>query len=118
MLVGAVLGLLASVFTWVLAQTLLQSLSQYGEKLEAVVGLVAIGVLLLITNWFFHRVYWSEWIGRFHRQRRKLLAKEQAGFWSAQASGCWCSGSPASTARASRPCSSCSRSSCRPARRP
>ena len=33
--------------TWVLAQTLLQSLDQYGEKLEAVVGLVAIGVLLL-----------------------------------------------------------------------
>jgi high-affinity iron transporter len=52
-----------------------------------VVGLIAIGVLLLITNWFFHRVYWSEWIGRFHRQRRKLLAKEQAGFWSAQALG-------------------------------
>ena len=86
-LVGAALGLLVSIFTWVLAQTLLDSLSQYGEKLEAVVGLVAIGVLLLITNWFFHRVYWSEWIGRFHRQRRKLLAKEQAGFWSAQALG-------------------------------
>ena len=86
-LVGAMLGLVASIFTWVLAQTLLESLSQYGEKLEAVVGLIAIGVLLLITNWFFHRVYWSEWIGRFHRQRRKLLAKEQAGFWSAQALG-------------------------------
>ena len=86
-MVGAVLGLIASVFTWVLAQTLLQSLSRYGEKLEAVVGLIAIGVLLLITNWFFHRVYWSEWIGRFHRQRRKLMAKEQAGFWSAQALG-------------------------------
>ena len=86
-LVGAVLGLIASLFTWVLAQTILESLSQYGEKLEAVVGLIAIGVLLLITNWFFHRVYWSEWIGRFHRQRRKLLAKEKAGFWSAQAAG-------------------------------
>ena len=87
-LVGAALGLLASVFTWVLAQTLLQSLSQYGEKLEAVVGLIAIGVLLLITNWFFHRVYWSEWIGRFHRQRRKLMDNEaRVGFWSAQAVG-------------------------------
>jgi len=86
-LIGAALGLVASLFTWVLAQTLLESLSQYGEKLEAVVGLVAIGVLLLITNWFFHRVYWSEWIGRFHRQRRKLLAKEKVGFWSAQAAG-------------------------------
>ena len=86
-LIGASLGLLASVFTWVLAQTLLQSLSRYGEKLEAVVGLIAIGVLLLITNWFFHRVYWSEWIGRFHRQRRKLVGQETVGFWSAQAFG-------------------------------
>src|SRR5215218_3563763 len=83
-LVGAALGLLASVITWVLAQTLLQSLDQYGEKLEAVVGLVAIGVLLLITNWFFHKVYWSEWIGKFHRQRRTLMAQEKAGFFSAQ----------------------------------
>jgi high-affinity iron transporter len=53
-----------------------------------VVGLVAIGVLLLITNWFFHRVYWSEWIGRFHRQRRKLMDNDaRVGFWSAQAIG-------------------------------
>jgi high-affinity iron transporter len=34
-LAGAGLGLLVSVLTWVLAQTLLTSLEQYGEKLEA-----------------------------------------------------------------------------------
>ena len=73
--------------TWVLAQTLLTSLEQYGEKLEAVVGLIAIGVLLLIMNWFFHKVYWSEWIGRFHRRRRELMKDEQAGFFSAQVLG-------------------------------
>ena len=83
-LIGAVGGLLASVITWVLAQTLLRSLDQYGEKLEAVVGLIAIGVLLLITNWFFHKVYWSEWIGKFHRRRRSLMAAEKTGFFSAQ----------------------------------
>ena len=54
-LIGAGLGLLVTMLTWVLAQTLLGSLEQYGEKLEAVVGLVAIAVLLLITNWFFHQ---------------------------------------------------------------
>jgi high-affinity iron transporter len=83
-LLGAAGGLLASVLTWALAQTLLESLERYGEKLEAVVGLIAIGVLLLITNWFFHRVYWSEWIGKFHRRRRRL---EAAGFVSAQVIG-------------------------------
>jgi high-affinity iron transporter len=86
-LIGAAGGLLVSVVTWVLAQTLLRSLQHYGEKLEAVVGLVAIGVLLLVMNWFFHRVYWSEWIARFHRQRRKLLEDPRTGFFSAQILG-------------------------------
>ena len=86
-LIGAALGLVVTMITWVLAQTLLGSLEQYGEKLEAVVGLIAIAVLLLIMNWFFHRVYWSEWIGRFHRKRRELMADEKAGFFSAQVLG-------------------------------
>ena len=86
-MVGAALGLLVTMITWVLAQTLLQSLDRYGEKLEAVVGLVAIAVLLLIMNWFFHRVYWSEWIGRFHRKRRQLTSEESAGLFSAQVLG-------------------------------
>jgi high-affinity iron transporter len=86
-LVGAALGLVVSIITWVLAQTLLRSLDQYGEKLEAVTGLVAIGVLLLITNWFFHRVYWSEWIGRFHRRRKQLEKLDKVGFISAQVVG-------------------------------
>ena len=47
--------------------------SRYGEKLEAIVGLVAIAVLLLVLNWFFHRVYWTEWIAG-HRKRGKALA--------------------------------------------
>lgn len=88
-LLGAALGLVVSVVTWVLAQTVMRSLEQYGEKLEAIVGLIAIGVLLLITNWFFHRVYWSEWIGKFHRRRRQLERLDGFGvsFISAQAVG-------------------------------
>jgi high-affinity iron transporter len=84
---GALAGLVVSLFTWVLAQTILKSLERYGEKLEAVVGLVAIGVLLLITNWFFHKVYWSEWIAKFHRQRKRYEKLEKTGFISAQALG-------------------------------
>jgi len=69
---GALLALPASMLMFVLALLLLDSLSQYGEKLEAVVGVVAIGVLLLVMNWFFHRVYWTEWI-KGHRDRGKAL---------------------------------------------
>lgn len=86
-LIGAGLGLFASLITWVLAQTILTSLDQYGEKLEAVVGIIAIAVLLLITNWFFHKVYWSEWIGKFHRQRKRLERFDSIGFLSAQVIG-------------------------------
>ena len=51
------------------------------------VGLVAIAVLLLVTNWFFHNVYWSEWIGRFHRRRKVLEDVDRTGFFSAQVLG-------------------------------
>ena len=69
---GALLALPASMVMFLLALLLLDSLSQYGEKLEAVVGVVAIAVLLLVMNWFFHRVYWTEWI-KGHRDRGKAL---------------------------------------------
>jgi high-affinity iron transporter len=84
---GAGLGLLASVATWGLAEGLVGALNQSGEKLEAVTGLLAIAVLLLVTNWFFHRVYWSEWIGRFHRRRKRLETIDRTGFLSGQAIG-------------------------------
>ena len=75
---GAMLAVPASIALFFGAVLLLDSLSQYGEKLEAIVGLVAIGVLLLVLNWFFHRVYWTEWI-KGHRQRSKELIAEGAG---------------------------------------
>ncbi len=75
---GALLALPASAVLFVISVLLLDSLSQYGEKLEAIVGLVAIGVLLLVLNWFFHKVYWTEWIAG-HRKRSKALAGAAAG---------------------------------------
>jgi high-affinity iron transporter len=72
---GALLALPASVLLWFIAQLVLDEFSQYGEKLEAVVGLIAIAVLLLVLNWFFHRVYWTEWIAG-HRQRGKALTAD------------------------------------------
>jgi high-affinity iron transporter len=86
-MVGALLGLVASILTWLIASTLIESLATSGERLEAITGIVAIAVLLLVTNWFFHRVYWSEWIGRFHRRRKALEKIDRTGFLSAQAVG-------------------------------
>ncbi|MBL8080223.1 MAG: FTR1 family protein [Anaerolineales bacterium] len=80
MWVGVGLALAATAFTWMLAHELLRSLARYGEKLEAVVSLVAIAILLLIMNWFFHNTYWTGWIANFHSQKRRLLSKE-TGLW-------------------------------------
>lgn len=72
---GAAFAFGAAVVTWFLVQLLLDAASPLGPRLEAITGFIAIAVLLLVLNWFVHKVYWSEWIGRHHRQRRKLLAK-------------------------------------------
>jgi high-affinity iron transporter len=76
---GAVIAFGAAVVTWFLVQALLGAASSLGPRLEAITGFIAIVVLLIVLNWFVHKVYWSEWIGRHHRQRRKLLARTGIG---------------------------------------
>lgn len=73
---GVVFAILTTVLTWVLAHEVLQSLARYGEKLEAVVSVIAIIVLLLIMNWFFHNTYWTTWIASFHAKKKRLLSGE------------------------------------------
>jgi high-affinity iron transporter len=84
LLLGALAALPASALTWVVAQTLLSSLSRYGEKLEAVVSLIAIGVLLLILNWFYHRVYWNEHLAGLHSRKQRILRSPATGIVGAQ----------------------------------
>jgi high-affinity iron transporter len=86
-LLGALAGLGATALTWVIAQMILHLLSDGGLELQAVTGLIAIAVLLLVTNWFFHRVYWSQWISRFNRRRKALERWDRLGFVSGQALG-------------------------------
>ncbi len=79
MVAGVVLALLATVATWWIAQQVLTTFSRYGERLEAVVSLIAIGVLLLITNWFFHQVYWTDHLAGFHARKKALMGGVAAG---------------------------------------
>jgi high-affinity iron transporter len=76
---GAGVAFLAAVGTWFIAQALLEVASPLGARLEAITGFLAIVVLLIVMNWFVHKVYWSEWIGRHHRRRRRLLATTGVG---------------------------------------
>lgn len=70
---GAALALVGAVITWLVFSSILETLLPLGERLEAVVSLIAIGVLLLITNWFFHKTYWVGWMANFHSQKSKIL---------------------------------------------
>src|SRR5437764_13449714 len=75
---GAAVAFGAAVLTWFVAQALLDVASPLGPRLEAITGFIAIVVLLVVLNWFVHKVYWSEWIGRHHRRRRVLLSRSGA----------------------------------------
>ena len=53
---GAAVAFAATVATWFLAQGILAQFARYGNAVQAVTGLIAIAVLLVVMNWFFHKV--------------------------------------------------------------
>jgi high-affinity iron transporter len=72
--VGGGLALLASVATWFVAVWFIGLFGDRGLAVQAATGIPAILVLLLVMNWFFHRVYWTGWISHHHKRRRRLLS--------------------------------------------
>lgn len=42
--------------------------------LQAATGLLAIIVLLVVLNWFFHKMYWGGWIRMYNRKKKALLS--------------------------------------------
>ena len=71
---GAGMAFVASLVTWFIAVRIVGSLSDNMNALDlqAATGLLAVIVLLVIMNWFFHKIYWGGWI-RAHNRRRKAL---------------------------------------------
>ena len=70
---GGSLALLATLGTWFAAVWLIGQLGGQGLDVQAATGIPAIVVLLVVMNWFFHRVYWTGWISHHHKRRRGLL---------------------------------------------
>src|SRR5438067_5949246 len=71
---GAAIAFLATLATWFVAVGIMKQLSENvpALHLQAATGLLAVIVLLVIMNWFFHKIYWGGWI-RAHNRRRKSL---------------------------------------------
>ncbi len=76
---GAGAGFLASVATWFIVVAVLSSISLPELDIQAGTGLLAILVLLLVMNWFFHRVYWTGWISLHTQKRNAIMAGEPGG---------------------------------------
>src|SRR4026207_1383327 len=71
---GAAFAFVATLITWGIAVRIVGSLSDNMSALDlqAATGLLAILVLLVIMNWFFHKIYWGGWM-RVHTRRKKVL---------------------------------------------
>lgn len=74
---GAVAGLVASIATWFIAVRAIDALTESIPALDiqAATGLLAIIVLLVVMNWFFHRVYWTGWISMHNRRKSAILSE-------------------------------------------
>jgi high-affinity iron transporter len=87
---GAALSFAASVATWFIVVALIDSINAPALHVQAATGVLAIIVLLVIMNWFFHKVYWAGWITMHERRKRAILdssRSEAAVFWGLFAVG-------------------------------
>src|SRR3954471_10133825 len=84
---GLGIGLVATVLTWFGAVALLSQFDAYSGELQAITGLIAVGVLLVVLNWFLHKVYWTGYIAHHHRRRRRAMAASSSGILSGQLIG-------------------------------
>src|SRR5690606_28573734 len=73
---GAVLALVATAVLFVVSRYFIAGLSKYGEKLEVVVSIIAVIVLLIVTNWVFHKYYWSGWNSKLRQLSKAALTKQ------------------------------------------
>jgi len=72
---GSVLAMLATVATWFVAVAVISAIAAPALDVQAGTGLLAIVVLLVIMNWFFHKIYWTGWISHHNRRGRQLAEK-------------------------------------------
>ncbi|MEO7042602.1 MAG: FTR1 family protein [Gemmatimonadaceae bacterium] len=72
---GAAVAFIATLITWRIVVGILDNISESVSALDlqAATGLVAIIVLLVVMNWFFHKFYWSGWISLHTRKKKKLM---------------------------------------------
>jgi high-affinity iron transporter len=73
--IGAGIAFAATLITWHIALRAVDDLGANISALDvqAATGLLTILILLLVMNWFFHRIYWTDWISVHNNRKRELL---------------------------------------------
>lgn len=72
---GAGIGFGATLVTWFILVGILALVADTTSEnnIQAATGLLAIAVLLVVMNWFFHRIYWTGWISFQNRKKKELI---------------------------------------------
>ena len=70
---GGATAFAAAIGTWFVAIAITDAVGPGSLDLQAATGLLAIAVLLVVMNWFFHRVYWTGWIAHHNKRRKEIV---------------------------------------------
>jgi len=84
---GAGVSLVATIVTWFIVVAIISSVSTSELNIQAFTGILAVFVLLIILNWFFHKIYWTGWIKLHNQKKQKIAANsnetlQSTTFWS------------------------------------
>jgi high-affinity iron transporter len=84
---GAGVSFLATIVTWFIVVAIIASVNASELNIQAATGLLAVIVLCIIMNWFFHKIYWQGWINLHNRKKHKITGNSTEGvqnntFWS------------------------------------
>jgi high-affinity iron transporter len=84
---GAGVSFLATIVTWFIVVAIISSVNASELSIQAFTGILAVSVLLIIMNWFFHKIYWTGWISLHNRKKQQLTSNNEetvqtTTFWS------------------------------------
>ena len=77
-LTGIAVALAATIATWFIAVAVISSVNAAELAIQAATGLIAIVVLLVVMNWFFHKLYWTGWIAHHSRRKKQIFEAEHS----------------------------------------
>ncbi|OIK09851.1 FTR1 family protein [Bacillus sp. MUM 13] len=84
---GAGVSFLATIATWFIVVAIISSVNTSALNIQAFTGMLAVVVLLIIMNWFFHKIYWTGWIKLHNQKKQKITSNsgkvvQTTTFWS------------------------------------